>query len=112
MVLLPYTPQIIRYKKAKAEGILNTSAETADDKLVVAFLAIQFIACAILAGAYFTWYWNVAVFGMILAIINYIYIAYSKFGGVTGDLAGWFLCRAEVIMAVVITLFSIVRGRV
>ncbi len=97
---------VVRYKKAKAEGILNTSAETADDKIVIYTLALQFIVLALVMGANFTWFWNVQVFAMLLMLVYYIYIAYSKFGGITGDLAGWFLCKAEVFMAVAAAILS------
>ena len=97
---------VVRYKKAKAEGILNTSAETANDKIVMIALAIQFIALAVFVGGHFAWFWNVQLFALVLTLIYYIYIAYSKFGGITGDLAGWFLCQAEVFMAVAAAILS------
>ena len=98
---------VVKYKKAKNDGILNTSAKTASEKAVVVVLAIQFIICAIYAGAIYTFYWDVALAGLLLALIYYIYTAHSKFGGITGDLAGWFVCKAEVYMAVAIAIYSI-----
>ena len=51
-----------------------------------------------------------SLFALALALIYYIYIAYSKFGGITGDLAGWFVCNAEVMMAIAVAVLSIIRS--
>ncbi len=100
---------VVRYKKAKSEGILNTSAETASDKVVMFCLAIQFIICAVFAGIYFQWYWTIGLLAIFISLIFYIYTAYSKFGGITGDLAGWFVCMAETFSAVAIALYTVLR---
>lgn len=99
---------VIKYKKAKNDGILNTSAKTASEKAVLVTLVVEFIICAVWAGARFSWYWNVSLFALIIALIHYIYTAHAKFGGITGDLAGWFVCNAEVLMAVAIAIISAV----
>lgn len=97
---------VIRYKKGKAEGILNTSAETADDKKVVFFLALQFVLWCLMAGAIFQYYWTFALLALAISVVVYFFTAYSKFGGITGDLAGWFVCISETLMAVAIAIFS------
>ena len=103
---------VVRYKKAKAEGILNTEAETADDKVVIYTLAAEMIIVAAIAGASFQYNWTVCMAALVIEIIYYIYIAYSKFGGVTGDLAGWFLCKVELLSAIFVALLSILSGQV
>lgn len=100
---------VINFKKAKNDGILNTSAKTASEKVVVVLLAIQFLICAILAGNLYVWYWTVALVGLLVALIYYRFTAYTKFGGITGDLAGWFVCNAEVFMAIAIAIYSIFK---
>ncbi len=101
---------VVTYKKAKNDGILNTSAKTASDKVVVVLLAIQFIICAAHVGIQYSWYWNVALIGLLLALLYYLYTAHTKFGGITGDLAGWFVCNAEVFMAILIAIISILNN--
>ncbi|SDB05988.1 cobalamin-5'-phosphate synthase [Pseudobutyrivibrio sp. YE44] len=98
---------VVNYKKAKNDGILFVSSKTASEKLVMFFLMLQFIACAVYAGGVYDWYWTISMVGLAIAVIQYIYTAYSKFGGITGDLAGWFVCKAEVYMAVCIAILSI-----
>ena len=98
---------VIRYKKAKAAGILNTEAKTADDRIVLFFLALQIVIAVVVAGALFQYRFTACLMALLIAVIYYRYTAYSKFGGVTGDLAGWFVCNAELLSAVFVALFTI-----
>lgn len=99
---------VIRYKKAKGEGLLNTEAKTADDRLVIFFLALQLVLAAVIAGALFQYKLTVCLLALLISVIYYRYISYSKFGGVTGDLAGWFVCNAELLSAIFVALFTII----
>ena len=101
---------VVKYKKAKNDGILSTSAKQASEKAVVILLAIQFLICAAIAWALYDWYWVAGLGGLLVALIYYRYTAHSKFGGITGDLAGWFVCKAEVYMAVAIAIYSIINN--
>ena len=100
---------VVRYKKAKATGILNTEAETADDKVVMYTLALQIIIISIVAGILFQYTWTVCLVALVITLIYYIYMAYSKFGGITGDLAGWFVCIAELWSAVLLAVYTVIR---
>ena len=99
---------VIRYKKAKTNGLLKTEADTAADKIVVFVLAIQIVIVAIIAGILFSYTWDVCLAALVVAILYYAYTSYTKFGGITGDLAGWFLCIAELWSAVAVALFTII----
>ena len=72
-------------------------------------LVIQFIACALLAGYFLQLYWVCAMLAIVISLVYYVYMANAKFGGITGDLAGWFLCRTEVLVAVFVALFTVLR---
>lgn len=100
---------VVRNKKAKSEGSLFTLSKTADDTIVLAGLAVELVFCAVIAAHLFELYWVLGMVALLIVLINYIYTAYTKFGGITGDLAGWFVCRAEVLMAVAMALLSIER---
>ena len=43
----------------------------------------------------------------VLVFLYYHYKAMKYFGGITGDLAGYFLCLCEVGMAVVLAVVSV-----
>ena len=98
----------IKYKKAKEHGLLNTEANTASEKTVVFILALEFLVVAFLAGIYLQYVWTVALISLLLAVIYYFYMSHAKFGGVTGDLAGWFVCMAELMCAIAVALYSVI----
>ena len=41
---------------------------------------------------------------------RYYHVAKKQFGGITGDLAGWFLQRAELGMLAALTAVQILEG--
>ncbi|MCR5415590.1 MAG: adenosylcobinamide-GDP ribazoletransferase [Pseudobutyrivibrio sp.] len=100
---------VIKYKKAKDDGLLSTEARTADDKKVLIALIIEFIAVALIAGLFLQYYFTVALIALVLSLVYYIYIAYARFGGVTGDLAGWFVCNTELMVAIAIAIFTVLK---
>ena len=76
-------------------GLARSFAEAADRKTVrtVLFLmAAAFGAALIAAGAWLSLLAAVAVF------LYYRLLCDRKFGGLSGDLAGWFLQEAEIWM--------------
>ena len=59
--------------------------------LVAAFFAEPFGAACVLAAAF-------------LAMVWYYFMSRRQFGGITGDLAGWFLQICECLMAVAVVI--------
>ena len=91
---------IVYFKNAKKEGMLYSFSSTAHKKTVRLVLILEALACAVLVlgtgslAGLFMLVIAAAVFGY------YRYRSYGEFGGITGDLAGWFLCICELAMAV------------
>ena len=88
---------------AKKEGTLNTFAQTAQRYIALAvlivYLAVGISVCVFLCrdgwliggcGLY-------TVLGGALAVVYYIRMAKKQFGGLTGDLAGWFVTVFELV---------------
>ncbi len=95
----------VTLKKAKREGMLSDMTEEPDNKCRIILLFI--LALFILASIYF--YGIHALFPLLpvsLIAVYYRYMSYKRFGGITGDLAGWFLQLAElaVLMCVLMTV--------
>jgi len=57
-----------------------------------------------LIGAVIGWLTLVCLLAAALCVIYYRHMAYKQFGGVTGDLAGWFLQVTELVLTAVIVL--------
>lgn len=89
---------------AKSSGLVYAFADTADKKRVRAVLVIVSILC--IAGIFIidVKYGAAVMTVCILTFWYYHHMAYRKFGGITGDLAGYFLqiCELLVLAAIVI----------
>ena len=95
---------LLFFRKARPGGILDGFAAAAHRQTV--FVAV-ILYCAVSIGLWAVCGGWIAVVCAAVAIICFAYyrhMAYMAFGGVTGDLAGWFLQVAELAMAFVIVL--------
>jgi len=93
---------VVTMPSAKNKGMLQTFATTAAKKIVLSTLMTEGILCVAgmllvnpLLGA-------VAVITVVLTFLYYRSMSQKQFGGITGDLAGFFVAVEE--LAVVITL--------
>ncbi len=90
---------VVKGKKAKEEGLLHTEAKTAGENVVFGALMVE------LAVSLLVTIWMNPFYGMIQGVVllgstvYYLNKAKKYFGGVTGDLAGWFVVFTEVMMA-------------
>ena len=85
------------FKSARPGGMMDGFARTAHRRMVSIVATVYAVFCAML--------W--AVCGKWIAVgcfAYYRHMAYKNFGGVTGDLAGWFVQITELALAVVIVL--------
>lgn len=96
---------VAQFPAMSDSGLVKSFADAADKKkvrggllalgvvLALAFLAADVVLHSFPAG--------LLVFGVALVVFTwYRYISQKHFGGISGDLAGWFLCRCEVWMLV------------
>ena len=86
---------VAAFPLAKGTGLAHTFATAADKQTVRRFLcglsALLILALTALGGG------GLAA-AALLALWRYDSVAKKQFGGITGDLAGWFLQRAELWM--------------
>ena len=86
---------VAAFPMAKNTGLAHTFASAADRKTVRSVLfGLAFALCAVLTvlGG-----WGLAL-AAVLVFIRYYVVSKKQFGGITGDLAGWFLQKAELWM--------------
>ena len=86
---------VAAFPLAKDTGLAHTFATAADKQTVRRFLcglsALLILGLTALGGG------GLAA-AALLALWRYDFVAKRQFGGITGDLAGWFLQRAELWM--------------
>lgn len=86
---------VVSFRCAKKEGTLYLFASTSHERTVKILLYFQLFLCigfmlyaSIVCGA-------LAVFGILAVFAYYHNKAYREFGGITGDIAGYFVTLAE-----------------
>lgn len=96
---------VVSFPKAKKDGLASTFAQGAQVRAVQAVMGLWAVAAAVFfwyAGGIFT----MAALSMSAVIVLFWYyrMAMREFGGMTGDLAGYFLQTAELVMLAVLAV--------
>lgn len=97
---------LVWFRGAKKEGTLYTFSATAHRQTV------RVVLVAVLAGSFIGALLISPVIGAVTALAAmwvwtyYYYMSKNKFGGITGDLAGYFLCLCELSGVLVIGLLG------
>ncbi len=102
---------VATFPMAKDTGLVKSFADEADKKKVrnglVVYLFLLLAALLLLDLRTETMPAAIIVFGVAMTLYGwYRYVANKHFGGITGDLAGWFLSRCELwaLIAVALTV--------
>jgi adenosylcobinamide-GDP ribazoletransferase len=95
---------VLTFPKAKNTGLASSFSDAANAKgSKIMLLSILFICCL------FEFFLQPMLSGMILAagVLFFFYyrmMAFKQFGGITGDLAGWFLHSCELLLLAVLLI--------
>ena len=88
------------FKGAKKDGALQSFAKPAHKNVTVAVLVIiAVLSAAVMLGASLA-VGSCSILGAVLTFVYYRVSSYKNFGGITGDLAGWFLQICEMAVLV------------
>ena len=100
----------VRWKKAKPDGSLNLfAAEGAAERASAVILAeilcggLLMLRAGILQGI-------AAAAAGLLSMAYYRHMSLKEFGGITGDLAGWFICVCETAMVCAMAAAGFLTG--
>ena len=92
---------IVAFQKARKSGLAATFSDSAQKKTVAITMVVYIVACAAVMIVTEPVVGTICFLTAILVFMWYRFMSYGKFGGITGDLAGFFLQVCELIMAVV-----------
>lgn len=92
------------FQSARPKGMLDAFAQAAHKRMVTISCAVYAAVCALCWFAFGGWMSIACLAAAALCLLYYKRMAYKHFGGVTGDLAGWFLQMTELVLTVVIVL--------
>ncbi len=99
---------VVTLEPARRDGLLATEAKTAAPRIVRISLIIQMLA--VTAGMFVLDPFPAAALLLVSLTSLAIYRAFSYryFGGVTGDLAGWYLCVTELAMTITLAVTTLI----
>ncbi|MCR5600915.1 MAG: adenosylcobinamide-GDP ribazoletransferase [Ruminococcus sp.] len=89
----------VTFRAAKKEGTLQSFSVPADKKTTVRVLIITAAVCCCIMMFFSFTAGTAASAAALLTMLCYRRTAYKEFGGITGDLEGWFLQMCEMWIA-------------
>ncbi len=93
---------VVTFKNARTDGLLATFSTNAE-KYVTRFVLAVFLLSAGVGMILLDWKAGLfAVAAGLFVFCYYRYKAYKEFGGITGDLAGWFTELCELFMGIAV----------
>lgn len=97
---------VVTFKCAKKDGTLYTFAKNADKIKAVVILLFELALCTSLMLILAPVKGLATIMTVFVVFWIYHSLALKKFGGITGDVAGWFLCNAELWMTIAFAVSS------
>lgn len=95
---------LVFFPAAKKSGTLYSFAAAAD-RNKVRFVLIVWLIVSLTAGIWMDWSRGLGIgISNLLLFFYYKWKSEKEFGGITGDLAGWFLALSELLTAIIIAL--------
>lgn len=98
---------VVTLKGAKSDGLVATFAMQAKKKLVrnimilyMGLFVVGMLSLSIVGGI-------AVIFSGLGAFLYYRQMAYKEFGGITGDLAGYFVQLCELIILIIAVVFTV-----
>ena len=97
---------VVTFQNARKKGLAATFAEAAQKRTVQIAMIGYMILCLVIMIMMDPVIGVLCYVTAVLVFIWYRFMSYKKFGGITGDLAGFFLQVAELAMALVVVISS------
>ncbi len=95
---------LVRMRNARNRGMLDDISRVAEKRLVTLSGGVYALLCLVLWLVTGVRTALLCVAAAVLCYLYYQHMSYKQFGGVTGDLAGWFLQVTELVLTAVIVI--------
>ena len=91
-------------RNARQNGMLHHISKDAEKRMVTLSGCLYAVLCLALWGVSGGWMAPVCALVSVCCYLYYWHMAYKHFGGITGDLAGWFLQVTELVLSAAVVL--------
>ena len=95
------------FENARPKGMLDAFTQATQKRMALLSGLCWGLVCLLVWALLGGWLAVLCLLAAALCLLYYRHMAYRQFGGVTGDLAGWFLQVTELTLTAVIVLSSI-----
>ena len=102
----------VTFKSTKKNGTLQDFTEPAHKKITLTILIIVIVICCITMILFDIFSGIICILTMICVTIYYKNFSYKTFGGITGDLSGWFLQICEISLLTSAVFSEAMKGAV
>ena len=92
------------FRNARPKGMLDAFAQAAQRRMLTISCTVYAVLCAVVWAIVGGWLAIPCLLAAILCAWYYRHMSYKQFGGITGDLAGWFLQITELTLTAVIVI--------
>ena len=100
---------LVSLRRARADGLVATFSGMAKKKPVfITLLALAFLCSATILFIDFV-VGTVVLASAAIAYLYYVHIAYDKFGGISGDLAGFFVQQCEIFILLSVIIYQLLK---
>lgn len=96
------------FKGARNKGMLQGFKDAAEKRALTIAMLVYIVVSAFFMIFFGKWIGVIMVCANILVFVYYRFLSYRKFGGITGDLAGWFLQLSELVTIGAAALFGFI----
>lgn len=101
---------VVSFGLAKNSGLAATFSESAQKKKVKITMCAYLLLCAVVMAFLQIWLAVAAIIAAVAIFFYYRHVCYKEFGGMSGDLAGYFLQLCELGMAIAVILVERLAG--
>lgn len=99
---------VLFFPSAKKDGMLHVFSSTAEKKMAGSLLFLQWMLCLVFLLFVNGWKGLYFVCAGLLCFLYYFKMSKRNFGGITGDLAGYFVSITELIFVMVAGIGSLI----
>lgn len=100
----------VNFRGARSDGMLTAFREPARKRFVTVILVIAAIVSSVIMAVFWLPGAIACTVAALVIFAVYYRMSMKEFGGITGDLAGWFLQTCEIVMLLVLVGLGYIAG--